>query len=129
MTRDEILTDLRRQLETAVAEQSANVQVDNVRHIEFLRGRIRFYESEWPEIYEQWNVSKPPAEAVALIEQQKERMGISTIEIAQEHVGNCLLGLWNVNHITFYERRLQEEITKEVLTAPSGGANKQTEKE
>ena len=60
MTRDDILTDLRRQLEVAVTGYDAKPTAETANEIKFLYGRLKFYEGKWPEIYEQWNVSKPP---------------------------------------------------------------------
>ena len=62
MTREEILTDLRRQLEVAVTGYDAKPTAETANEIKFLYRRLKFYEGDWPEIYEQWNVSKPPAE-------------------------------------------------------------------
>ena len=60
MTREEILTDLRRQLEVAVTGYDAKPTAETANEIKFLYRRLKFYEGDWPEIYEQWNVSKPP---------------------------------------------------------------------
>ena len=62
MTREEILTDLRRQLEVAVTGYDAKPTAETANEIKFLYRRLKFYEGDWPEIYEQWNVSKPPVE-------------------------------------------------------------------
>ena len=47
-----------------------------------------------------------------MIERQKELMGMSTIEAAQENIEKCL-ELWGGRDLEMYQARLQEEIDKE----------------
>ena len=60
MTREEIITDLNDKLTIAVTGYDAKPTAETANEIKFLYRRLKFYEGEWPEIYEQWNVSKPP---------------------------------------------------------------------
>ena len=60
MTRDQIITDLHDKLAIAVTGYDAKPTAETANEIKFLYRRLKFYEGDWPEIYEQWNVSKPP---------------------------------------------------------------------
>ena len=62
MTREEIITDLNDKLAIAVTGYDAKPTAETANEIKFLYRRLKFYEGKWPEIYEQWNVSKPPVE-------------------------------------------------------------------
>ena len=65
MTREEIITDLNDKLAIAVTGYDAKPTAETANEIKFLYRRLKFYEGKWPEIYEQWNVSNPPADADA----------------------------------------------------------------
>lgn len=54
--------DLRAELVLAEAEFAAAPTVDKWNELVFLRRSVKFHAGEWPGIYEQWNISKPPVE-------------------------------------------------------------------